>query len=121
MTDESRTKIENAVESLAFKGFARLAMLVFPLFGVPAVIWLVTTVNNAAHEMRLLNQAVAHNMVLVESNDRQIRGDLDSLRSELRERTATRYGRDDADRDFKLRDFRIDNVERRVDGLEMRR
>ncbi|WP_291854928.1 hypothetical protein [Bradyrhizobium sp.] len=117
--DDAKTKIESAIESLAFKGLARLAMLIFSALGVPAMVWLVTTVNNTGQSIKLLSQTIQHNMVLVESNDKQIRADLDVLRFELQR--AARYSRDDAERDFKIRDYRIEQNERRIDGLEMRR
>lgn len=116
-----KAAVERGVENWVFKGLARLLMMLFSAFGIPMTVWIVSTLQDTATTLKLLQQQVTHNADSSRVSDARLRVDMDAIRIELRERTASRYTRDDAERDQKIRDYRLDNHERRIEGLERSR
>lgn len=116
--EQAYDQVERVANNAYMMLVARVAMIVCSLGGPPLAVWMVHTINDTAKTLALVQQDIVHSNGLRASGDMQNKMDIESLRSEMRDRTQDRYRTEDAVKDFRLRDLRLDQHDRRIDTLE---
>lgn len=119
MTGEEITnQADKVANSVWLMLVARISMVVATVAGAPMAVWVVSTTNDTAKTLAIVQQDIRHHAETRTAVDLQLKLDIQQIRQEAADRLRDRYTAPDAARDFKLRDQRLDQHERRIDYLE---
>ena len=123
------SRIEKVAENVWTRILARYSVIFVAAVGIPFISWWLNEAYTVIKEMnrdqeRLTRTIDAVSIKLDFTSDAQRAAvaaedaKVEQIRTEIRERTLSRYTKEDAGRDFKLRDQVIEQHDRRISDLE---